>query len=81
MANLHPGLLALLACPVAECHGSLTLTEAALVCGRCGRSYRIEQSWPVLIPDEATPPAGAADTKTAPRPTRDRGIASPGGAA
>jgi uncharacterized protein YbaR (Trm112 family) len=27
-----------------------------LVCERCGLRYRIEESWPVLIPEEAEPP-------------------------
>ncbi|MGE0482153.1 MAG: Trm112 family protein [Phycisphaerae bacterium] len=84
MASLHPELLAILACPAGGCHGPLTQTEAALLCGRCGRSYRIEQSWPVLIPDEATPPDPAARpaalrSKSSP-PARDSGAASAGGA-
>lgn len=31
-----------------------------LACVRCGRVYRIEESWPVLIPEEADPSSAAS---------------------
>jgi uncharacterized protein YbaR (Trm112 family) len=65
MAALSPQLLEILVCPVSECRGTLELRGATggerLACGKCGRLYRIEESWPVLIPDEAElPPAAPA---------------------
>lgn len=60
MAELSPRLLEILVCPVNECRGKLEQRGPRLVCGRCGRAYRIEQAWPVLIPDEAEPPAAAS---------------------
>ena len=51
-----PELLAILVCPVDTCHGALDLREDKLVCQRCGRRYRLEEHWPVLIPEEAEPP-------------------------
>ena len=56
MVPLSPELLAILACPVATCHGALEQRADRLVCTRCGRRYRIEERWPVLIPEEAEPP-------------------------
>ena len=56
MPPLSPQLLAILACPVADCHGELEQRDDRLVCRRCGLRYRIEERWPVLIPDEAEPP-------------------------
>ncbi len=53
---LSPELLKILACPVPDCHGRLELRGERLVCVRCGLRYRIEERWPVLIPDEAEPP-------------------------
>lgn len=57
MLPLSPELLAILVCPVAECRGRLEQHGDRLVCVVCGRRYRIEERWPVLIPDEAEPPA------------------------
>lgn len=51
-------LLAILACPVPECRGRLELRDERLVCVGCGRRYRIEDRWPVLIPEEAELPDG-----------------------
>jgi len=53
---LSPDLLAILVCPVPTCHGALEQRADRLVCLRCRLRYRIEQSWPVLIPEEAEPP-------------------------
>jgi uncharacterized protein YbaR (Trm112 family) len=57
MAPLNPELLAILVCPVPECHGSLAQRAERLECTKCGLEYRVEQSWPVLIPEEAVRPA------------------------
>ncbi|MCK4341796.1 MAG: Trm112 family protein [Phycisphaerae bacterium] len=56
MPSISPELLAILVCPVTECHGALEQHDERLVCVRCGRRYRIEEGWPVLIPEEAEPP-------------------------
>ena len=56
MPPLNPELLAILACPVSTCHGPLELRGERLVCTRCGLRYRVEEHWPVLIPEEAEPP-------------------------
>jgi len=53
---LNPDLLALLVCPVPDCHGELEQRGDRLVCRRCGLRYKIEERWPVLIPDEAESP-------------------------
>ena len=56
MPPLNPELLAILACPVSTCHGPLEQRDDRLVCTRCGLRYRVEENWPVLIPEEAEPP-------------------------
>lgn len=53
---LEPDLLELLVCPVPDCHAKLEQRAGCLVCTRCGLRYRIEERWPVLIPEEALPP-------------------------
>lgn len=57
MRALEPELLELLACPAPECRGRLRQDADALVCESCARRYPIEDRWPVLIPEEATPPS------------------------
>lgn len=57
--KISPQVLAILACPVSMCHGTLRQSDDRLVCERCGRRYRIEEHWPVLIPEEAEPPPEA----------------------
>lgn len=60
MPEVNPILLEILACPVPECRAALRLDADELVCVLCGRRYRFEQNWPVLIPEEARlPQAGA----------------------
>ncbi len=56
MATISKELLDILVCPVTDCHGQLTQQDDRLVCQSCGLRYPIEQSWPVLIPEEAEPP-------------------------
>ncbi len=56
MTPLTAELLSILACPVHDCHGRLEQRQQRLVCLRCGRRYRVEENWPVLIPEEAEPP-------------------------
>lgn len=60
MGALAAELLELLVCPVPTCHAPLRQEGDRLVCGRCGLRYRIEESWPVLIPEEAEPPSAKA---------------------
>ncbi len=57
---IDPELLRLLACATPTCRGALVELDGCLVCQRCGLRYRIEEKWPVLIPEEAQPPATAA---------------------
>jgi uncharacterized protein len=56
MPPLNPQVLALLACPVPDCHGGLAERGGRLVCTRCGLRYRMDEGWPVLLPEEAEPP-------------------------
>jgi uncharacterized protein YbaR (Trm112 family) len=53
---IRPEVLEILVCPVPECRAKLELRDVKLVCTGCGRRYRIEQNWPVLIPEEAELP-------------------------
>jgi len=55
---LAPELLAILVCPVPECHGRLEQRGPDLACLGCGLQYPIEEHWPVLIPEEARPTPG-----------------------
>lgn len=57
-AELSPELLALLACPVADCHAPLIARDGRLVCSRCGLRYVVGDRWINLIPEEAEPPEG-----------------------
>jgi uncharacterized protein YbaR (Trm112 family) len=59
MSAINAELLEILACPVPECRAKLELRDDRLVCTVCGRRYRIEERWPVLIPEEAEPPEKA----------------------
>jgi uncharacterized protein YbaR (Trm112 family) len=52
MALINPELLAILACPVQDCHGELEERDGRLLCRRCACSYPIDERWPVLIPEE-----------------------------
>ena len=54
--RISPELIEILACPVPECRGRLEQRDDRLVCRGCGLRYRIENNWPVLIPEEAEPP-------------------------
>lgn len=54
---VDPKLLEILVCPARDCRGRLHSRDAELVCERCGRRYRVEARFPVLIPEEAAPPA------------------------
>ncbi len=55
--SLPPDVLALLVCPVPECRAPLREDDRGLRCSGCGRLYRTEDRWPVLIPEEAELPA------------------------
>lgn len=48
-------LLDILACP--ECKEPVELQQDRLVCVRCGRRYPIRSGIPVMLADEAEPPA------------------------
>lgn len=62
MANLLPEILDLLVCPVPECRQHLRLEADMLNCSGCGRRYRIEENWPVLIPEEGLPPVARMES-------------------
>jgi len=53
--TLDPGLLEILACP--KCKVRVELEEEKLVCQRCGRRYRVDDGIPIMLIDEAEPPA------------------------
>lgn len=60
--SLDPALLAIIVCP--SCRSSLSLDEVAgepgtveLVCQGCGLAYPVRDEIPVLLVDEARPPA------------------------
>jgi len=53
--TLDPGLLEILACP--KCKVRVELEEEKLVCRRCGRRYRVDDGIPIMLIDEAEPPA------------------------
>ena len=53
--TVDPVLLEILACP--ECKAKVELKEDRLVCSRCGRRYRIEDGIPIMLLEEAEPPA------------------------
>ena len=54
-------LLQILRCPLGK--APLRLEGNALVCTKCGLSYRIEEGIPNMLVDEATLPAGVSDVK------------------
>ncbi|MGA8847416.1 MAG: Trm112 family protein [Nocardioides sp.] len=51
---VNPALLEIIVCP--DCHGTLALTGAELVCQTCGLAYPIKDQIPVLLVDEARRP-------------------------
>jgi uncharacterized protein YbaR (Trm112 family) len=57
--KLDPMLLEILVCPAD--HGTLRVDDAAdeLVCTTCGLAYPVRDDIPVLLVDEARPPAPA----------------------
>ncbi len=59
--TLDPALLEILACP--ECKVKVELEAEHLVCMRCGRRYRIEDGIPIMLVDEAEPPASGWQPK------------------
>jgi uncharacterized protein YbaR (Trm112 family) len=65
MSVINAELLKILACPVPECRARLELRGDRLVCNGCGRRYRIEERWPVLIPEEAKLPEDTRPAKGA----------------
>jgi hypothetical protein len=62
--TLDPALLEILACP--ECKAAVELEGERLVCQQCGRRYRIEDDIPIMLVDEAEPPAAGWQPKSAP---------------
>jgi uncharacterized protein YbaR (Trm112 family) len=59
--SVDPALLSILRCPD-EHHAELTLDadEQTLTCTECGRIFEIRDGIPVLLLDEARPPASPA---------------------
>lgn len=62
MSPILPEVLELLVCPAPECRRKLNLEADALLCPACGRKYRIDGAWPVLIPEEAEGPVRANES-------------------
>ncbi len=54
-------LLKILACP--KCKVRVELEDDRLVCVRCGLRYRIEDGIPIMLIDEAEPPADGWEPK------------------
>lgn len=52
---IAPELLEILACPVD--HAPVTDVTTHLVCTSCGRRYPVREGIPVMLIDEAEPPA------------------------
>jgi len=55
--DLSDELLSVLVCPA--CHEPVVRRDDALACEGCGRSYPIRDGVPIMLIDEAPPPAGA----------------------
>lgn len=55
MADLHPDLLKILACP--KCRGEVELRPAGdeIVCAACSLAFPIRGGIPVMLVDEAAP--------------------------
>ncbi|MGD0111268.1 MAG: Trm112 family protein [Armatimonadota bacterium] len=53
--SIDPSLLEILACPT--CKTKVELADDRLICVACGRRYRIEDGIPVMLLEEAEPPA------------------------
>ena len=51
---MDPEFLKRLACP--KCKTALSLKDAKLTCGTCGRRYPVRDGVPVLLVDEAEQP-------------------------
>jgi uncharacterized protein YbaR (Trm112 family) len=58
---IPPDLLEILRCPLGK--APLRLEGDALVCTRCGLTYRIEDGIPNMLVDEAALPPGVSDLK------------------
>ena len=52
---MDPELLEILACP--ECKASLEQEQERLVCTMCGRRYPVRDGIPIMLVEEAEPPA------------------------
>jgi hypothetical protein len=52
---IDPQLLEILACP--ECKTPVEVEGDRLVCVHCGRRYRVEDGIPIMLLEEAEPPA------------------------
>ncbi len=59
---LDPLLLEILACP--RCKVAVEMEGDRLVCVRCGLRYRIEDDIPIMLVEEAEPPAPGWQQKT-----------------
>ncbi len=59
---LKPELREILVCPVD--HAALRAEDDVLVCTACGLRYPIRDGIPVMLPEEAAPPADAPDAAT-----------------
>ncbi|RMF75531.1 MAG: Trm112 family protein [Planctomycetota bacterium] len=59
MSALDPLVLSLLACPAPDCRAALEEVADGLRCTACGRVYPTASGWPVLIPEEGSPPTQA----------------------
>ena len=54
---IDPRLLEILVCPACRAAVRPTADDAGLACEGCGRVYPVREGIPVMLVEEATPPA------------------------
>jgi uncharacterized protein YbaR (Trm112 family) len=57
---INPELLEILRCPLDPSHTRVSLEADRLICQRCGLRFKIKDSLPVMVVDEAELPPGCA---------------------
>jgi len=60
---LHEELKKILACPVCRTPVRVLGDDAELECETCGRKYPVRDGFPVMLPEEATPPTNPSAPK------------------
>jgi uncharacterized protein len=60
---LKPQLLEVLACPVCIAPVRELPDDRGIECSACGRVYPVRDGFPVMLPEEATPPKNSAPAR------------------